>query len=256
MKCNELLEITTLMGAMLIECGAEIYRAEDSIMRISAAYGYGGRVEVFAIPTCVIVTVDGGEVPLTRQKRIMVRGTNLDRVDKLNGLSRLICEKKPPYNEIIAMLGQIKKRPVYSYPVQVISYAVVGATFALFFGGGIPEACTAGAIAVVIRLLETGIERINASVFLRSLLGAASAATIAVLADAIGLINGYDTAIIGSLMTLVPGVTLTNCMRDFIAGDFLAGLYTMTEALLIALGMAVGAAVPISLLTNLLGRAA
>ena len=50
-------------------------------------------------------------------------------------------------------------------------------------------------------------------------------------------------------MTMVPGITLTNCMRDFIAGDFLAGLYTMTEALLIAIGMAVGAAAAIAALT-------
>ena len=55
--------------------------------------------------------------------------------------------------------------------------------------------------------------------------------------------------IIGVLMTMVPGITLTNCMRDFIAGDFLAGLYTMTEALLIAIGMAVGAAAAIAALT-------
>ena len=48
-------------------------------------------------------------------------------------------------------------------------------------------------------------------------------------------------------------LTLTNCMRDFIAGDFLAGLYTMTEALLVAIGMAVGAASAIGFLTMIFG---
>ena len=40
-------------------------------------------------------------------------------------------------------------------------------------------------------------------------------------------------------------------MRDFIAGDFLAGLYTMIEAILVAVGMAVGAASAIALFTML-----
>ena len=43
------------------------------------------------------------------------------------------------------------------------------------------------------------------------------------------------------VMALVPGVALTNCMRDFISGDFISGIYTLTEAVLIAVGMAVGA---------------
>lgn len=40
---------------------------------------------------------------------------------------------------------------------------------------------------------------------------------------------------------MFPGVALTNCMRDFISGDFISGIYTLTEAVLIAVGMAVGA---------------
>ena len=59
-------------------------------------------------------------------------------------------------------------------------------------------------------------------------------------------VNAFDKVIISSFMTLVPGVAITNCMRDFIAGDLLAGIYNLTEALLIAAGMAVGAGVVIA----------
>lgn len=253
MDANELLTVTSSIGEMLIEYGAEIYRVEESINRIAAAYGFSGEensVEVFAIPTSLIITVnDVSGLPLTRTKRITSRQTNLDRVDKLNNLSRFICSEKPDYNTVMTYLGQIKKRKVYSRPVVILSYAVIGATFALFFGGGWHEAVTACAIAVMIKLLSDVVAKVRPSVFFESLICAMAAAAAAVLVSKTGFTAGFDTVIIGVLMTMVPGITLTNCMRDFIAGDFLAGLYTMTEALLIAIGMAVGAAAAIAALT-------
>jgi uncharacterized membrane protein YjjP (DUF1212 family) len=99
---------------------------------------------------------------------------------------------------------------------------------------------------------ERACERINPSIFFQSLIGSAIASAIAFLVSLTGFTDGFDTVIIGALMTLVPGVTLTNGMRDFIAGDFLAGLYTLTEALLTAIGMAVGTAAAITFLTRVL----
>mgnify|MGYP002411734172 CR=1 FL=1 len=41
-------------------------------------------------------------------------------------------------------------------------------------------------------------------------------------------------------MNLVPGVALTNSMRDLIGGDLIAGLLRLAEALLIAFVLAMG----------------
>ena len=49
---------------MLLEYGAEIYRVEDSIIRIASAYGFNTEnktIEVFSIPTSLIITVNDGE---------------------------------------------------------------------------------------------------------------------------------------------------------------------------------------------------
>ncbi len=255
MNSNDLLAVVTSIGSMLIEYGAEIYRVEETIYRIAESYGYssGGKsVEVFAIPASLIITVDGGNgFPLTRTKRILSRGTNLDRVDKINNLSRFICAEKPEKNEILNNIEKIKQRHIYSYPVQVISYAVVGATFALFFGGNYRDALVAGVIAVFIRFVETLVAKIRPSIFFQCVLCSLMTASIAVIVSRLGFTDGFDKVIIGASMTMVPGVILTNCMRDFIAGDFLAGLYTLTEALIVAVGMAVGAAIGIAVFTKM-----
>lgn len=255
MKSNDLLTVITAVGSMLIEYGAEIYRVEESIMRIASAYGYdknGKSVEVFAIPTSLIITVDSGDgFPLTRTKRIVSRATNLDRVDKINNLSRFICAEKPNSTLILKHIDEIKRRRIYNYPIQVISYAIVGFTFALFFGGDIKDAAAAGFISVLIKFLETAVAKIRPSTFFQSVICSLMTASIAVIISRFGFTNGFDKVIIGASMTMVPGIILTNCMRDFIAGDFLAGLYTLTEALLIAVGMAVGAAVGIAVFSRI-----
>ncbi len=252
MTSKEIMSVTTEMGKLLLEYGAEIYRAEESVSRISSAYGFSA--QVFAIPSCLIVTLDDENgAPFTKLLSVITRETNLDRVDKLNNLSRYICSEKPDYATIMTYIGQIRNRRVYGAPVILASYAAVGATFALFFGGGWRESVTAGVIAVGIKLLSDVMSGLKPGIFFRNLICSAAAAAVAVLIAETGFTNGFDEVIIGSLMTLVPGVTLTNCMRDFIAGDFLAGLYTMTEALLTAVGMATGAAASIALLTSIFG---
>lgn len=241
MNENQLLDTVITIGRRLIQCGAEIYRAEESIKRICAAYGYKN-AEMFAIPAGIIVTIikSDGE-PLTRTCRVGKRETNLDRVDKYNSLSRFICSAKPDYDTIKRKMSLIESRKVYSIPAEIISYAVAGMAFALSFGGGVPEAAAAAAACVLIFFIRSFLNKLNSSVFLRSVVCSMIASFFALSLDYLGIINGFDKVIISALMTLVPGVAITNCMRDFIAGDLVAGLYTLTEAVLTATGIAVGA---------------
>ena len=255
MTNKELLKITSRIGSMLIEYGAEIYRVEDSLNIIAFANGFGSEekhMEIFAIPTLLIVTLnDCDELPISQTKRIVNRSTNLDRVDKLNNLSRYICTIRPEPEIIERHLDEISKRSVYGIPVQFMSFGVVGAVFALFFGGEFPDAIVAGVLSVLIFFISKFVNKIKPSVFFQSVICSMVIASCAVIISRIGLTDGFDKVIIGSSMNLVPGITLTNCMRDFIAGDFLAGLYTMIEAILVAVGMAVGAASAIALFTML-----
>ena len=62
-----------------------------------------------------------------------------------------------------------------------------------------------------------------------------------------GLGNNVDLVTIGVLMLLVPGVALTNAMREIVAGDTYSGLSRTAEAILIAMGIALGAAVGLGL---------
>lgn len=237
----QLTGICSEMARLMIKYGAEIYRVEDTISRICHAYGHS-EAAIYATPANFIITVkDKNSVPYTDSKSISGRDTNLDRVGKLNELSRFICSEKPEAEVIFHRIEQIKERKTYSPALIYISYFITGAAFTVFFGGGAMEALFGGVLGLVINFISVRLKLINASAFLNAVVCSAAISVIAVVLSHTGLIKSFDKMIIGASMALVPGVALTNCMRDFISGDFISGIYTLTEAVLIAVGMAVGA---------------
>ncbi|WP_148130569.1 threonine/serine exporter family protein, partial [Anaerococcus sp. HMSC065G05] len=62
--------------------------------------------------------------------------------------------------------------------------------------------------------------------------------------------GGFNTAnvIISSMMPYVPGFILTNSIRDLMSGDATSGLVGLTMSLFISLALAIGVAVPITIL--------
>ena len=54
------------------------------------------------------------------------------------------------------------------------------------------------------------------------------------------LINGLDKLIAGSIMLLVPGLALTNSIRDLLEGQLVSGLTRAAEAFFIGLSAALG----------------
>ncbi|MBP1545984.1 MAG: threonine/serine exporter family protein [Oscillospiraceae bacterium] len=237
----QLTGICAEIARLLIKYGAEIYRVEDTISRICRAYDHS-EAEIYATPANFIITVkDKNNVPCTDSKSISGRDTNLDRVGKINELSRFICSEKPEAEIILKKLELIKNRKTYSPAVIYTSYFVAGGAFTMFFGGTPLEALFGGILGLVIHFLSIKLKKVGASAFLNAVVCSMAVSFLAVAISYIGFVPRFDKMIIGATMALAPGVALTNCMRDFISGDFISGIYTLTEALLIAVGLAVGA---------------
>lgn len=244
---HEILITAARIGRTLLEHGAEIYRVENSVTYILEAYGYTReQIAVFAIPTTLIVTLTPPEgPPITQTIRIASRTTHLYKVEQLNGLSRYICREHPSIEEIQKRLGEIIAHKLYNLPAQTLAYAFGAQLFGMFFGGNIWDGLISFCLGALIRLILALLSKIGAGSFFGNIICSAVITILAVLITTFSpwpqISLNADKIIIGALMTLVPGMLLTNCMRDFIAGDVVAGLSRMAEALLIATGIAVGA---------------
>ena len=82
--------------------------------------------------------------------------------------------------------------------------------------------------------------RFKTNWFFANIAGSAVVAAIVLFSVRLGLCGHSDKIIIGTLMNLVPGVALTNSIRDIIGGDLLAGITKLTEALMTAVAIALG----------------
>lgn len=247
MQIYELLNSVTDIGYHMLEQGAEVYRVEDSLRRIFASYEIPA--EVYAVPGSVIVTIhDEDGRPMTKTRRILLHDTNLDKVDRLNDLSRRVCRDRPEPQQIREEIKAILARRSYPAPILVFAYIIIGFSFALFFEGDINDALVAGVTGGLIKLLQLALAKVRSNEFFVIILCSAMTSFIAIVSVQLGLANNIDKVTIGALMTLVPGITVTNCMRDFIAGDFMTGLSRLAQALLAATAIAAGVAINMTLL--------
>jgi len=247
MNYDELITITTDVGCLLLANGAEIYRVEESMQRIFYAYGVKTG-EVFAIPTCINVTIttpDGR--PVTIIKRIPTRGTNLDKVERGNDLCRRICRSTPEFKAIRRELAVIEHRPVYGLGFQVLAFALVAFTFTLFYGGSFADGVCALFCGAAIKVICHNMNRFHANSFFVNIIASFAAAAIALIAAQFNITLSTDKIIIGALMNLVPGIAITSFMRDIIAGDLMAGIIRLTESVLVATAIAIGAGIALTM---------
>lgn len=250
---DELLNTSTDVAFALLESGAEIYRVEEAIHRIFRAYGVE-QGAVFAIPTLLILSVqDDKGHPLTEIRRLGNHGSDLAKVDAYNNLCRQICQERPSFEAIRRELARIARGPRYSVLQQTAAFAMVAFGFTLLFGGGPADAVCSLLCGAAVRVVLYQFQRFEANSFFTTIMASFAAAALAFAGVQSGLGQNLDKIIIGVLMNLVPGVALTNVMRDVIAGDLIAGLTKLVEALLVATGIALGTGVALSLGRALLG---
>ena len=130
------------LGRQLIRNGAEIYRVEESANRMLAAYGYQ-EAEVFAVPSCIIMSIHYGERNYTKSVRVKTSANNLDKLDRLNALCRRVCAETPEIGTALAELKAIVGRPAYPVWLSYFGHGCVAAFFTLFWGGHFLDAMIA-----------------------------------------------------------------------------------------------------------------
>lgn len=242
----ELTQVCLLAGKIMLQCGGETYRVEDTMMRIAAAYGYENS-HSFVTPTGIIFAIDGSGTA-TQLFRIGERSTDLKKVALVNNISRRISGDGLPAAEALRLLQRIdKSRLVYPLWLQIAAATVSSGCFAIMFRGGWPEfvpAMLAGGIGFSLLLYVHGLVRIK---FFAEFLASIAIGTVSYLCVTYGLGRDLDKIAIGSVMPLVPGLLITNAVRDLMAGHLVSGISKGAEAFLTAFAIGAGIACVLSI---------
>ena len=101
-----------------------------------------------------------------------------------------------------------------------------------------------GAIGVLIRFMLHTLRRLEVPGIAVTLLCSIVGGFIAHSLMGLGVPCSADKISIGDIMLLVPGLGMTNAIRDMFTGDTISGLLRFSEALLLSLALAWGFALP------------
>ena len=227
------------IGEGMLKCGAEIHRVEDTIERICYAYG-ASHIEVFAIPSVMIAAVrmPDGEYS-SQMRRVKKFGNDLACLERLNDVSRYVCQNTPPLAEMDAMIRRAKEKKSYPKWLHFLSYAMASGSFAVFFGGSWKDGIVAALIGMVFACIDLiQLDRINqfAKITMQSFVGG----LLSCLAVRMGLGDDVGMIMIGTIMILIPGVFFSTAIRDLLCGDYLAGTLKTVQAILSTLMIAFG----------------
>ncbi len=254
---DDLLFISLEMGEHILRCGGEISRAEDTIRRICRAYG-AKHVDVTAIWSMIALTVylNGKRSTCTRRITDSL-STNLDKLSRLNNLSRRICADLPSKDEIVAEMEMIDRTshiPILKFVIGSFLSSLGFAIFFADFSGGISwqmllgtlvDAVIAGLFAIPLCLTSFYLSNTRTNPVLSKFLVCLIGGIAAMLTGRFITICHPDRIMIGNIMNFIPGVALTNSFRDLFGGDTMSGLFRLCTVLIDAIAIAAGYAVAI-----------
>lgn len=240
-ESTQIAKVSMLAGKIMLESGAETHRVEDTMSRIAVAFGLSN-VQCFATPTGINFSVAFAEA--SSFMRISDRSTDLHKIAEVNHISRKIADGKLSLEESLAELEAIEKAKL-TFPswIQIVAAALVSGCFTIMFGGIWPDflpTFITGGIGFCIMLV---VDRFVEIRFVADFVASFFIGVLAIFFIYTGFGVEMDKIIIGAVMPLVPGLPITNAVRDLLAGHLIAGVSKGVEALLTAFAIGAGIAV-------------
>ena len=146
---NQVLATCLLAGRIMIEGGSEMYRVEDTMRRIAVNAGQPDTL-VFTTLTGIFASIENQ--PYIQERPINKRSIDMEKVARVNQLSRLFAAKEIDLGDLHAALTQLDQNtPFFPISWQILSAAVVSVTLMILFAQkydwfDIPLAAVVGAI--------------------------------------------------------------------------------------------------------------
>lgn len=216
------------LGIESLENSGDIARTEEIIKRICLAHG-AQEVHIFIIPYLIVVTIIYDNQEKTVFRRISWNELNLGRLEEINNISRAICNNTRNTRKID-----------YSYSPLFTSICVMAAVaaFCTFFGGTWRDAIFSAIAGLIMSNLPYQKHSLN--LFSRTLIESTISGFIAYIPSFFGFDTHPDKIMIGTIMLLIPGMSVGISMREMMSGNIIAGIFELSEAVIIALAINLG----------------
>ena len=124
--------------------------------------------------------------------------------------------------------------------MQLFGSILAAGSFAVFFGGSVWDGLAAAVLGALICLLQLRLDRTEINTVARNLLVSFLVGVAAELLTAAIPVLHMDKILIGDIMLLIPGLAMTNAVRNILLGNTISGLVRLADSLLWAGSLAGG----------------
>ena len=252
MDYKQILKVILDIGEGMINSGAEIGRVEDSMYRLCRSYGFI-KVNCWVIASNIQATVETPDGDIFTQIRHVPGGEmNFDRLDYLNNLSRKVCVETPDAPELRKRLDEVLSRPEQPRWVHYIAGILGGTGFAIFFNCDLADSLVAVIASIIIVVLGDALGKIENNPLIFNAIISFIAEIFIILSVRLGLGHHAGNITVGVVMLMISGIGFTNGIRDLLHRDTLSGIINISKAVLGATGIAIGIALPILLMKEVM----
>lgn len=239
---KRVLILALFAGELMMKAGAEIYRVEDTVVRICKACGVD-YAECFATTTGIIVSLDTADDDAdmyTFIKRISGTSIDLTKISLLNQFSRIFTATDLSASDGFEQLRSIDSLKVFPLIIRMLGAMLVGAAMITFYSGGPLDIACAAVASLAAFLLSYAISKLQFPPFIRIFLSCTFSALLVLFLASAGLAIKVEPVLIAAVTIFMPGVSITNAARDLLSGDMQAGVARFVEALITAVAIAGG----------------
>ena len=240
MKIENVMHIALTAGEILLGNGAETYRIEETVTKICEAYGF--TAECLVMSNGLWLSVGDGDFnnKITSMKRVGQKHVDLYRIELINAFSRQLQDEPMSYEAAKRRLNEIKQAPNFSLSIRTVAACMTGFIYTLFFNGSIMDATASIVVCFITYIMFEKISEFGFFQFLEFYLAGLTIGGASILAHLmIPAINSHNV-ITGAIMILIPGVVLTNGIKDVLYGDFISGVSKFSEALIVIIAVSAG----------------
>ena len=241
------------MARALHTAGTTAQRLEDSLAVL--ARGLGLRHAQFcSTPTSIMCAFGELEEQETHLLRLSPAGPHIGRLSRLDRVVSGVLAGAISTSEALQRVEVIEREPSpYPSLVTVLAFGLGSAGIARFLGGGITEIAMGGILGIITGCLEAmaqrrpGLERVYEPI------AAFAAAFIATGVAALLGPYATSTAILAGIIVLLPGLVLTNAVRELAERHLASGTARLAGATMILLGLVFGVALGSRTATSMFG---
>lgn len=250
-----LVDTAVLAGEIMLASGAETYRVEDTIGHFLKTAGLE-HAEAYVTTTGIMATLSAPDIDaITVVRRVRRRSTNMNRIYLVNDVSRRFAAGEAELRKAYDELKSIQEEEQYSSLVKRMGIVMTAAFFCMLLGGNVYETLIAACLGAFLSTLMWAGEKIGLQGFLLDGLNTLLVVFAAMLICRFTKLPvREETTIIGAIMPMVPGVAITNAIRDTLQGDYVSGGARILEACMEAVAIAFGACIGILLSGYVIGR--